>query len=906
MRLFRRPRLPPLVFLLWAGCSGSQPALPSVEVRVTPADAVLIDGDTLAFTARVAGTTDTAVTWSIAEGSAGGSITSDGIYTAPDDDQMFHVVATSRAQPAASGSAPVQVKSFASTSSLTASASDVAAGQPVQLTAVFHSGAGAIDHGVGEVRSGVPVTVAPSATTTYTLTATSARGKTVQRSAAISVVRPPIVVAVSPPTARAEAGEAILFSATVANSPDQVVFWSVEEPAGGTITQGGVYSAPVIGGGIVHVVATSRADPSKSSAATVTVNAPSPPSAFTPLPPLRNVFASARGDTVSIDFDLLDGALDYRVYPLPADADVIALPGGDLAVHNGLYRCAGDREVRPVPSDGEPQVQSGAVRTVIGGTVWGYLRDVSEATLGYVFATPGPDRVPVFALGDPDPAADNFCFFDRWAASRVKKYVSSDASRQAMLAAGWRDDGIAFYAPAPQSGGTLQIWTAVSGGDRLYFADQAEAAAREGLGPERAFLALSAAEPDALPLMRAFYQNGCGRSHDELAAGAALFGRIAHQGNQPVNRLVWSGLGARTVLVVEALDRGCPFQGHLSPVSIPTTTQQGISHQPFLTVADVRAAATYGEVFVNGQHDATNRPRALARSYLAAVPVAPEPFDFHDGFETDPGPFTLVPNSDPAGADVHLDAPRYDVWFYSIENSPFLQGIGAMFGELWVTYSDWASDTGGKFRMTPKAKGALAADAFLHVTMEVDAITTSRRYPQILVSTLDSPVQTQLSQGTTLIAQTFDEVPPRLDLEVCDHRDWDVNNQCPRLPMENGFDPAAPLRPQPEVAESTGVDRRARIDLYASTQKAYLFLDGRPWGCAVLPAGVFPAGPVTVTFGDVVYHSGVDVGDPPYRFHAEHLKTETRRHFDELGFTSSVAAPAWDEALIPCATTLSR
>ena len=61
---------------------------------------------------------------------------------------------------------------------------------------------------------------------------------------------------------------------------------------------------------------------------------------------------------------------------------------------------------------------------------------------------------------------------------------------------------------------------------------------------------------------------------------------------------------------------------------------------------------------------------------------------------------------------------------------------------------------------------------------------------------------------------------------------------------------------------------------------------------------------VTVTFGDVLYHSGVDVSDPPYSFHEQHRKLVTRRHFDELGFKSAVAAPAWDETRLPCASTL--
>src|SRR6202011_3815485 len=163
----------------------------------------------------------------------------------------------------------------------------------------------------------------------------------------------------------------------------------------------------------------------------------------------------------------------------------------------------------------------------------------------------------------------------------------------------------------------------------------------------------------------------------------------------------------------------------------------------------------------------------------------------------------------------------------------------------------------GKFRLTPKRRASLSANSFLHVTMEVDIVTTGRRYPQILVSDRDWPIQEQLINGTTLVFQSFNDPPQRLDIELCDHRVWEVNNQCPRFAMENGAS-GQPWRPRPEVNEHMGVDRRARIDAYAATQRAYIFLDGQAYGCANLPAGRMPAGPVTVTFGDVVYHSGVD------------------------------------------------
>jgi hypothetical protein len=37
-------------------------------------------------------------------------------------------------------------------------------------------------------------------------------------------------------------------------------------------------------------------------------------------------------------------------------------------------------------------------------------------------------------------------------------------------------------------------------------------------------------------------------------------------------------------------------------------------------------------------------------------------------------------------------------------------------------------------------------------------------------------------------------------------------------------------------------------------------------------------------------------------FHHAHLPNLTRRHFDNLGFSAHVPAPAWDENVLPCVT----
>ncbi len=100
-------------FGVW-GCGGSStPSVvtepPIVSVMVTPNSAKVFRDATQAFTAKVTGTTNTAVTWSVEEGS-GGTIDSAGLYTPPQNGAgTFHIIATSQANSAAVGTAVVIV-----------------------------------------------------------------------------------------------------------------------------------------------------------------------------------------------------------------------------------------------------------------------------------------------------------------------------------------------------------------------------------------------------------------------------------------------------------------------------------------------------------------------------------------------------------------------------------------------------------------------------------------------------------------------------------------------------------------------------------------------------------------------------------------------------------------------------
>ena len=105
------------------------------------------------------------------------------------------------------------------------------------------------------------------------------------------------------------------------------------------------------------------------------------------------------------------------------------------------------------------------------------------------------------------------------------------------------------------------------------------------------------------------------------------------------------------------------------------------------------------------------------------------------------------------------------------------------------------------------------------------------------------------------------------------------------------------------------MDRMTKYDAYISSDRLYVFMDGTPAGCTQYAKNGFTiGGPVTVTFGDVLYHEGAETevgscvaGSPTgMPFLLDHQCTETKRIWDDLGFKSGVNVPQWDSTNFPC------
>jgi hypothetical protein len=95
--------------------SGTGPSQQGAEVAISPLVANVVTGGMIAFAASVTGVANTAVAWSVEEGSSGGSVSSSGLYSAPSTEGTYHVVVASSADPTRTARAIVSVTTGSTT-----------------------------------------------------------------------------------------------------------------------------------------------------------------------------------------------------------------------------------------------------------------------------------------------------------------------------------------------------------------------------------------------------------------------------------------------------------------------------------------------------------------------------------------------------------------------------------------------------------------------------------------------------------------------------------------------------------------------------------------------------------------------------------------------------------------------
>lgn len=274
-------RIAGVVLLFWlAGCGGGsdggKPQLPpgSVRLTVTPNSAVVITDGTKTFTASVVNTSNTAVTWSVQEGAAGGTVDASGKYTAPAAQGTYHINVVSQADsskkvtititvvPPVRVSPPTTTVYTSGIKTFSATGPDASV-LPVTWSVQEGAAGGAIDAN--------GLYTAPGTPGTYHVIATSKADATKTGTATVTVLANPITV--TPPTATLSVGGTASFAAQLNGAPTTAVNWSVQEGnAGGTVDANGNYTAPATPG-TYHILVTSQADTTQQATAVVTVQA---------------------------------------------------------------------------------------------------------------------------------------------------------------------------------------------------------------------------------------------------------------------------------------------------------------------------------------------------------------------------------------------------------------------------------------------------------------------------------------------------------------------------------------------------------------------------------------------------------------------------------------------------------
>jgi cytochrome c553 len=291
--------------------SASITLLPTVTVAVVPATITLGPSQSQQFNASLSGTSNPNVTWSISP--SVGSF-SNGLYQAPatiNSQQNVTVTATSSAQPSQSGSATITLVPTVGIA-LSPSSISLTGGQSTQFN-VTNAGAPAsastvtwtLAPPVGNITNGVytaPVSISSLQTIVLTVASIANQSQTATANITLSPAAAPST-SVSPGTASLTPSGTQQFTATgLGTNP----VWTIS-PSTGTITTGGLYSAPssVTTQTTVTVTATNATNSSQTATATVTLSpaaSQSPTSITLPLEVM-----GANGTQVPVSFNIPTG-----------------------------------------------------------------------------------------------------------------------------------------------------------------------------------------------------------------------------------------------------------------------------------------------------------------------------------------------------------------------------------------------------------------------------------------------------------------------------------------------------------------------------------------------------------------------------------------------------------------------
>jgi uncharacterized protein (DUF1800 family) len=283
-----------LALTLFTGCAamggGGSKGQPSSSVAVTPATASVRAGDTFQFSAKVNGTMDQSVVWSV-NGTVGGDATTgkigtSGVYTAPaalPSPDSVSIEATSASDKSVSGKSSVSLENPVPSVTAVSPAAVAVGNFSITISGTkFVSGAKVMFGGQAlttkfvsstQLTATGTSTAAQKGTSVPLAVANPDPGSATSAAVSLKVGVPQARVDITPSHAELHPGETVQFKATVTGTSSTAVQWTVNGAVGGnanvgTITASGIYAAPVAGlpSGSVLTIGAKCADPNAASA----------------------------------------------------------------------------------------------------------------------------------------------------------------------------------------------------------------------------------------------------------------------------------------------------------------------------------------------------------------------------------------------------------------------------------------------------------------------------------------------------------------------------------------------------------------------------------------------------------------------------------------------------------------
>ncbi|MBC8137344.1 MAG: hypothetical protein H8F28_15800 [Fibrella sp.] len=358
--------------------------------------------------------------------------------------------------------------------------------------------------------------------------------------------------------------------------------------------------------------------------------------------------------------------------------------------------------------------------------------------------------------------------------------------------------------------------------------------------------------------------------------------------------------GKLTNLIVEAVDKLGPFQKMDGMLGPGATTHDG-----------------HVNVAINGLGDPSNVPIVLAASVPFSVSCPPRTLTgsqvFFDTFR-DSKPFVpapvpaslLVLNANQAAA---LENDRWNI--YNVRGDMKTSRAFVMGGHFMDTLYDGGTPytsaplhmSKSSLVMQPKSFADIGNNKVLHVTFEVDAHFSARRWCDVIIAGAGDGL---MNPGSFWSANELPTVTGQIFR-------WQILADTHRAEVFRGKDASGNLiavklfdQPDPTTFDSRNhgtsdglpklngtqqdLDKRHRFDLYISRNRVRLMEEGRLIKDNVFPNGVtLPFNRATVYFVHQVYHSAAErAGAQMYAesipFWMNHRPYADERHWDNMGF----------------------